>query len=294
MIPKIRKAVLPVAGLGTRFLPATKVVPKEMLPIVDKPLIQYAVAEAINAGIREFILVTRQDKGSIEEHFKRADELEQELNARGKQRLLDSINSLLRDDITWTSVYQTHPLGLGHAVLCARDVVGTESFAVLLPDDLIDDNDRGCLKQMTSVFNQYQCGVIAVEKVPASETDRYGIVSTKPYAHLLGRITGIVEKPKPEVAPSTLAVVGRYILPPVIFDLLEQVKSGVGGEIQLTDAIAMLINREQVLAYEFEGKRYDCGSKLGYLQANVEYGLKHPEIKSGFSEYLSSIRLTEK
>ena len=290
MTQKIRKAVLPVAGLGTRFLPATKAIPKEMLPIVDKPLIQYAVEEAINAGIKEFILVTRRDKGSIEAHFKRADELEQELDAKGKLNLLDSINSLLCDDISWTSVFQPKPLGLGHAVLCARDVVGDEPFAVLLPDDLIDNDDRGCLKQMISVFDRYQCGVIAVENVPASETDRYGIVNTKLFDASIRKITGIVEKPKPEAALSTLAVVGRYILPPAIFTMLEKIGKGAGGEIQLTDAIAMLLEQEQVLAFEFEGKRYDCGSKLGYLQANVEYGLKHPELKSDFSKYLTSIR----
>ena len=290
MTQKIRKAVLPVAGLGTRFLPATKAIPKEMLPIVDKPLIQYAVEEAVDAGIKEFILVTRRDKGSIEDHFKRADELEQELEAKGKLNLLDSINSLLRDDISWTSVFQTKPLGLGHAILCARDVVGHEPFAVILPDDLIDNNDQGCLKQMTNIFDRYQCGVIAVENVPASETDRYGIVNTKLFDASIHKITGIVEKPKPEAALSTLAVVGRYILPPAIFTMLEKIGKGAGGEIQLTDAIAMLLEQEQVLAFEFEGKRYDCGSKLGYLQANVEYGLKHPELKSDFSKYLTSIR----
>ncbi len=290
MVQVIRKAVLPVAGLGTRFLPATKVIPKEMLPIVDKPLIQYAVEEAINAGITEFILVTRQDKKSIEDHFKRADALEQELNAKGKQDLLDSVNSLLRDDISWKSVLQTIPLGLGHAVLCARDIVGHESFAVLLPDDLIDNDSQGCLKQMTDVYAKYQCSVVAVENVPLNETDRYGIVNTKPFNKSVSKVTGIIEKPKPEAAPSTLAVVGRYILSPVIFEMLDQIGKGAGDEIQLTDAIAMLLLKEQVLAYEFDGKRYDCGTKLGYLQANVEYGLKHPVLHSDFSKYIASLK----
>ena len=196
---------------------------------------------------------------------------------------------MLRDDISWTSVYQTNPLGLGHAVLCAQDEVGPEPFAVLLPDDLIDDGGSGCLTQMVNVFNQYQCGVIAVENVPAKETDKYGIVKTRPLEKSVSKITGIVEKPKPESAPSTLAVVGRYILPPSIFKMLEQIGRGAGGEIQLTDAIAMLLEREEVLAFTFAGKRYDCGTKLGYLQANVEYGLKHPELQKEFSAYLSKL-----
>ncbi|MGH8119312.1 MAG: UTP--glucose-1-phosphate uridylyltransferase GalU [Gammaproteobacteria bacterium] len=287
MTPKIRKAVLPVAGLGTRFLPATKVIPKEMLPIVDKPLIQYAVAEAINAGIREFILVTRHDKASIHNHFKKAGELEQDLQDKGKTDLLQAIGSMQRGDVTWESVYQSKPLGLGHAVLCAREAVGNEPFAVILPDDLIYDGDRGCLKQMVDVFDRYKSGVIAVETVPPDETDKYGIVSVQALEAAVSRITAIVEKPKPAHAPSTLAVVGRYILPSVIFELLSQVAKGAGGEIQLTDAIALLLEREQVLAYAFAGKRYDCGSKLGYLQANVEYGLKDPDVKEEFAEYLS-------
>ena len=287
MTQKIRKAVLPVAGLGTRFLPATKAIPKEMLPIVDKPLIQYAIEEAISAGINEFIFVTRRDKGSIEAHFKEAIDLEQELDARNKPDLLAAINFISPNDFSFLSIIQEEPLGLGHAVLCAKDAVGSEPFAVILPDDLIM-NDVGCLKQMADVYEHHQCGVVAVENVPATETDKYGIVSTKAHDLSTSIMTSIIEKPKPEDAPSTLAVVGRYILPATIFTLLEQTQKGAGGEIQLTDAISMLLEDEQILAYEFEGKRFDCGSKLGYLQANVEYGLKHPELRGSFSEYLSS------
>ena len=281
--------MLPVAGLGTRFLPATKVIPKEMLPIVDKPLIQYAVEEAINAGITEIILVTRNDKPSIAQHFQPAEALELELSVKNKPGLLNSLRSLPEKDITWTFVYQHQPLGLGHAVLCARDAVGEEPFAVILPDDLIYDDNRGCLKQMVDVYDRYQCSVIAVESVPRQDTDKYGIVNVHSLEPSISRISAIVEKPKPAQAPSTLAVVGRYILPAVIFELLPQVRKGAGGEIQLTDAIAMLLEREQVLAYAFSGKRYDCGTKLGYLQANVEYGLKHSELQKEFSAYLSRL-----
>ena len=286
---KIKKAVFPVAGLGTRFLPATKVTAKEMLPIVDKPLIQYAVEEAMHAGITEIILVNREDKQSIAQHFQPVADLELELAAKNKLELLASLQLLTRKDITWTSVFQHQPLGLGHAVLCARDAVGDEPFAVILPDDLIDDGQRGCLKQMIDVYERYQSGVIAVETVPPGETDKYGIVSVEVLDASVSRITGIVEKPKPAEAPSTLAVVGRYILPSAIFGLLQQVRTGAGGEIQLTDAVAMLLEREQVLAYAFAGKRYDCGSKLGYLLANVEYGLKDPDLKQEFAAYLSKL-----
>jgi len=290
MRPKIRKAVLPVAGLGTRFLPATKAIPKEMLPIVDKPLIQYAVEEAINAGIDEIILVTRQDKGAIESHFQRGEALEQELLAKGKANLMQSLDPVMNRDIKWRSVFQPVPLGLGHAVLCARELVGDEPFAVLLPDDLIFHEGRGCLHQMIEVYGEYQCGIVAVENVPRAMTGSYGIVDSGKIGAAVGRINSIVEKPDPASAPSTLAVVGRYILPPVIFELLEKTSRGSGGEIQLTDAIALLLGQAQVLAYEFEGKRYDCGSKFGFLQANVEYALEHPEIKKQFRDYLAGIK----
>jgi UTP--glucose-1-phosphate uridylyltransferase len=286
---KIHKAILPVAGLGTRFLPATKVIPKEMLPVVDKPLIQYALEEAVNADIKEFIFITRHNKGSIENYFHKAVELEKELSTSGKQHLLDSINILSLDNFSIKSIIQEKPLGLGHAVLCAKEAIGDEYFAVILPDDLINDGNRGCLRQMINVYEQRHNSIIAVENISPDDTDKYGIVSVDAMDRSTGRILNIVEKPRPEEAPSTLAVVGRYILSPQIFSFLEQTEKGAGGEIQLTDAISMLLNHEQVLAYEFEGKRYDCGSKLGYLQANVEYGLKDPELNKEFSDYLSKL-----
>jgi UTP--glucose-1-phosphate uridylyltransferase len=261
-----------------------------MLPIVDKPLIQYAIEEAMEAGINEFILVTGEDKGSIENHFRSAVDLEQQLVERGKKELLEIVNPVAFDDISIKSVIQQKPLGLGHAVLCTRELVDNQPFAILLPDDLIDNDHPGCMKQMVDIYNQYQSGVIAVENVPYNETDKYGIVSTEQIDSSINKITAIVEKPKPEEAPSTLAVVGRYILPPVIFDYLGKIEEGSGDEIQLTDAIAQLLHDEMVIAYEFRGKRYDCGSKLGYLQANVEYGLKHPEIKSEFLKYLNQLK----
>jgi len=285
----LRKVVLPVAGLGTRFLPATKTIPKEMLPIVDKPLIQYAIEEAVVAGFKEFIFVTRQDKSFIEKHFKKDVDLEQELSASGKQNLVDAINTFTSDEFNFLSVIQEKPLGLGHAILCAKEVVGNETFAVILPDDLIDDGDRGCLKQMRDIYEEFQNNIIAVEQVPVDETDKYGIVSTNDKNGSVKEMTAIVEKPGPEVAPSNLAVVGRYILSPQIFEMLEITEKGAGGEIQLTDAIAMLIEYEQVLAYEFEGKRFDCGSKLGFLQANIEYGLKHSDLNEDFSTFIYSI-----
>lgn len=289
MTSNLRKVVLPVAGLGTRFLPVTKTIPKEMLPIIDKPLIQYAIEEAIVAGFKEFIFVTCQDKSSIEKHFKKDVDLEQELSASGKQNLVDAINTFTSDEFNFLSVIQEKPLGLGHAILCAKDVVGNEPFAVILPDDLIDDGDRGCLKQMRDIYEEFQNNIIAVEQVAGDETDKYGIVSTNDKNGSVKEITAIVEKPEPKVSPSTLAVVGRYILSPQIFEMLEITEKGSGGEIQLTDAIAMLIEYEQVLAYEFEGKRFDCGSKLGFLQANIEYGLKHSDLNEDFSKYIYSI-----
>jgi len=286
----VRKAVFPVAGLGTRFLPATKSIPKEMLPIVDKPIIQYAVEEAVKAGINEIIFVTHPDKGSIESHFCKAENLEQELTSKNKLYLLDSINCLLEAGISWHSVIQQKPLGLGHAVLCAKNLVGDEPFVVILPDDLIDDNDRGCMQQMIGVYEQYQSGVIAVENIPANETGSYGIVEAMAIAPNISQITSIVEKPHPDIAPSTLAVVGRYILPPVIFGLLTEIGKGAGGEIQLTDAIARLLATEQVLAYEFEGKRYDCGTKSGYLKANVAYGIKDPDTGNDLLEFITTLK----
>ena len=285
----IRKAVFPVAGMGTRFLPATKASPKEMLPIVDKPLIQYAVEEAVNAGIDVMIFVTGRSKGSITDHFDKAYELETELAARGKTETLKIVQEIVPPHVTCVYIRQAEALGLGHAVNCAKAVVGDEPFAVILADDMIDDNQSGCLSQMVRVFDEWQCSILGVEQVDPSETGSYGIVKAHSVETNLGKVDQIVEKPKPAEAPSNLAVVGRYILTPTIFDKLAYVPRGAGGEIQLTDAIAMLLNDEPVLAHEFHGRRYDCGSKLGYLIASVEQGLKHPEVSDQFREYLKAL-----
>lgn len=282
---KVTKAVFPVAGLGTRFLPVTKASPKEMLPIVDKPLIQYAAEEAIAAGIDELIFVTGRNKRSIEDHFDKAYELETELAAKGKNGMLDIVQNILPSRASCVYIRQAEPLGLGHAVLCARQVVGDDPFAVILADDLISA-EPGALQQMVELYEQHQCSVIGVQTVAREETGSYGIVSGTRQGEALHRIDAIVEKPKPEQAPSTLAVVGRYILTPRIFELLADIGAGSGGEIQLTDGIAGLLAHEQILAYEFAGKRYDCGSKLGYLQATVEYALAHDELKDKFLAYL--------
>lgn len=286
MTRPIRKAVFPVAGLGTRFLPATKANPKEMLPIVDKPLIQYAVEEAVAAGVTELIFITGRNKRSIEDHFDKAYELEAELQKHNKMRMLEEIRSILPAGVACIYIRQAEPLGLGHAVLCAKSVVGNEPFAVLLADDLIDGAGGGCLSQMVGLYSRYNCGVLAVETIPKEDTGKYGIVVSQSIEPKVGRIHSVVEKPKPEVAPSTLAVVGRYILPPEIMKLLEETSLGTGSEIQLTDAIARLLEKKTVLSLEFEGKRFDCGSKLGYLQATVEYALKHQELREGFEQYL--------
>ena len=286
MTQKITKAVFPVAGLGTRFLPATKASPKEMLPIVDKPLIQYAVEEAVAAGIDTMVFVTGRNKMAIPDHFDKSYELECELEAKGKQKTLDLIQNIIPEHVSCVFIRQSEALGLGHAVLCARPVVGNEPFAVILADDLIEDAERGCISQMVSVFNQKHCSVLGVERVNPSETDKYGVVKTSESSGSSAKIEIIVEKPKPEDAPSNLAVVGRYILTPAIFDKLEQTGKGAGGEIQLTDAISDLLSDETVLAYEFEGNRYDCGSKLGFLIATVEHGLLHKDLGDDFLNYL--------
>ncbi len=285
----ITKAVFPVAGMGTRFLPATKANPKEMLPIVDKPLIQYAAEEAISAGIKELIFVTSSNKRAIEDHFDKNYELEAELIKRDKQQLLDIVHGILPKGVSCVYVRQPEARGLGHAVLCAKPVVGEEPFAVILADDLIDDNNTGCLAQMVQQFEQQGCSLLGVEEIAPDQTDKYGIVDVTPWCDRLARVDAIVEKPKPDVAPSTLAVVGRYILSPQIFNLLENQPAGAGGEIQLTDAIARLLQESLVLAYRFQGKRYDCGSKLGYLEATVQYALKHPELGQDFKNYLQSL-----
>ena len=286
---KITKAVFPVAGLGTRFLPATKASPKEMLPVVDKPLIQYAVEEAVEAGITQMVFITGRFKRTIEDHFDKAYELEAELEARGKNKLLEQARDILPKNVSCIYVRQAEALGLGHAILCAKPVVGNEPFAVILADDLIDAKP-GVMKQMVDVYAQERCSLLAVQNVPREETSSYGIVRTETGERGMHRITGMVEKPKPDAAPSTLAVVGRYILGAEIFDHLERVKPGAGGEIQLTDGIASLLNKQRALAYEFQGVRYDCGSKLGYLQANVLYAMRHPEIGAGFREFLRTVQ----
>ncbi|MDR1164035.1 MAG: UTP--glucose-1-phosphate uridylyltransferase GalU [Candidatus Accumulibacter sp.] len=286
---KIRKAVFPVAGLGTRFLPATKASPKEMMPIVDKPLIQYAVEEAVQAGIRDMIFVTGRTKRAIEDHFDKAYELESELVARNKTEMLEVVRNLLPKSINCIYIRQSDALGLGHAVLCAKSVIGDEAFAVLLADDLLD-SEVPVMKQMTDVFEKYRLTVLGTQKVPRAETASYGIVKSAPIIGRIDRIESIVEKPLPDDAPSTLAVVGRYILTPRIFKHLENASPGAGGEIQLTDGIASLLAEESALAYHYRGRRFDCGSKLGYLQATVEFGLRHPEIGRDFSNYLAGLK----
>lgn len=285
----INKAVFPVAGLGTRFLPATKASPKEMLPIVDKPLIQYAAEEAEAAGIDQLVFITGRNKRSIEDHFDKAYELEIELQEAGKTKLLEIVQNILPAEVSCVYLRQAEALGLGHAVLCAKPVVGNEPFAVILADDLIRGEGTGVVEQMTRVYDKHQCSVLAVQEVPREETNKYGIVQTVPGPGGALLVSAIVEKPKPEHAPSTLAVVGRYVLTPRIFAKLEQTRAGAGGEIQLTDGIAALLADEPVVAYPFHGKRYDCGSKLGYLEATVEYALAHPELGQDFASYLNRL-----
>ena len=283
----VRKAVFPIAGLGTRFLPATKASAKEMLPVVDKPLIQYAVEEAYAAGIRQMIFVTGRTKRSVEDHFDTAYELETELEMAGKTALLEVARSIAPDDMLCTYVRQPRALGLGHAVLCAKELVAGEPFAVLLADDLMVGRTP-IMKQMVEQFAHWRCSILAVQDVPREHTRRYGIVSGSPVEDGVVDVTGIVEKPAPDVAPSTLAVAGRYILTPGIFHELENIPRGVGGEIQLTDGIAQLLRREKVFAYRYEGTRYDCGSKLGFLQATVDLGVQHAEVGSEFADWLKS------
>lgn len=281
----LRKAVFPVAGLGTRFLPATKASPKEMLSIVDKPLIQYAAEEAVAAGIDTLIFVIGRTKRAIADHFDKAYELEAELAARGKEKALE-LARVLPSHVNCVYLRQAEALGLGHAVSLAGPVVGDEPFAVILADDLIDGGDEPCIAQMRRVYEREGVSVLAVEEVDPDKTDQYGIVKVSETEGRASRVEKIVEKPKPDVAPSNLGVVGRYILTPRIFSMLRQTTPGAGGEIQLTDAISLLLQKEAVLAYRFAGKRYDCGSKLGFLEANVEYALKHPELGGKFADYL--------
>lgn len=281
----INKAVFPIAGLGTRFLPATKANAKEMLAVVDKPLIQYAVEEAYSAGIRQMIFVTGRTKRSVEDHFDTAYELETELELAGKAKLLEVARSIAPDDMLCAYVRQPRALGLGHAVLCARELVGQEAFAVLLADDLMTGTPA-IIGQMVEQYNERSGSILAAQDVPREHTNRYGVVSGEEVKPGLVDVTGIVEKPTPEVAPSTLAVAGRYILTPGIFDELASLERGIGGEIQLTDGIARLLRREKVYAYRYAGTRYDCGSKLGFLQATVDLAEQHGEVGEAFSEWL--------
>jgi UTP--glucose-1-phosphate uridylyltransferase len=287
-VKKVTKAVFPVAGIGSRFLPVTKASPKEMMPIVDKPLIQYAVEEAIAAGINDMVFITGRNKRAIEDHFDKAYELESELAARGKTDLLELVQSIIPKSVNCIYIRQPEALGLGHAVLCAQPVVQDETFAVILADDLIDA-EPPALRQMTDAFERHQSSIVAVQQVPREQTNQYGIVRTESVATNVERVLGIVEKPKPESAPSTLGVVGRYILSPRIFHHLGEARPGAGSEIQLTDAISALLTEDRVLAYRFEGARYDCGSKLGYLQATVAYGRKHAEVGAAFEEFLQTL-----
>lgn len=285
---RIRKAVFPVAGHGTRFLPATKTVPKEMLPIVDRPLIQYAVDEAIEAGCDTLIFVTNRYKHAVADYFDKAYELEHKLEKAGKQEQLDLIRNVLPEGVRAVFVTQTEALGLGHAVLCAKPIVGDEPFAVLLPDDLIWNRGPGALKQMADLAESSGASVIATQDVPRDQTGSYGIVATDSFSGRSGRITGMVEKPDPEIAPSTLAVVGRYILSGSIFDLLEKTTPGAGGEIQLTDAISTLLAKDQVLAYRFQGTRFDCGTHLGLIEATIRYALDHEKLSDAAAQLMQN------
>ncbi|MGO4812132.1 UTP--glucose-1-phosphate uridylyltransferase GalU [Cupriavidus sp. 2MCAB6] len=285
METRVTKAVFPVAGLGTRFLPATKASPKEMLPVVDKPLIQYAVEEAMAAGITEMIFVTGRSKRAIEDHFDKAYELEAELEAKNKQALLTLVRSIKPSHVEFFYVRQPEALGLGHAVLCAEKLVGDAPFAVMLADDLLD-GEPPVMKQMVDLYGHYNCSVLGVEEIAPEQSRSYGVVAGREWDEGVIKVSDIVEKPAPENAPSNLGVVGRYILTPRIFDHIRNLKPGAGGEFQLTDAIQSLLSQEQVLAYRYNGVRYDCGSKLGYLKATVEFALKHPEVMDEFGAYL--------
>jgi len=290
MMGSVRKAVFPVAGMGTRFLPATKANPKEMLPIVDKPLIQYATEESTAAGITDLVFVTGRTKRSIEDHFDKAYELESELERNGKLKLLQIAQQTLPQGVSCTYIRQPEALGLGHAVSCAAPMLDDEYFAVLLADDLIDGGATGCLQQMVQVHERLGCSVIAVENIARDKTASYGIVEVDEFEGRVGKIKSIVEKPAPEDAPSTLGVVGRYILPGRIIETLMRTGQGADGEIQLTDAISTLLADEPIVAFEFEGTRYDCGSKLGYLKATIAYALQHAELKADFADYLRELQ----
>jgi UTP--glucose-1-phosphate uridylyltransferase len=289
MTREITKAVFPAAGLGTRFLPATKASPKEMLPLVDKPLIQYVVEEAVSSGIEEVVLVTGRGKRSIEDHFDLAFELEEELKAKGKHKMLSEIQRIA-EMVTFCYIRQKKALGLGHAVLTAKRVVGNEPFAVLLGDDIIDA-EVPALRQMMNVFRRYPATILAIQKVPRSQTRHYGVINGRKIENGVYLVKDLVEKPAPEDAPSNLAIIGRYILTPEIFAALEQTRPGKGGEIQLTDGLKMLMSKQPIYAFEFQGKRHDAGDKLGFLKATVEFGLKNPEFGEAFRNYLQKLKL---
>jgi len=290
----IRKAVFPVAGLGTRFLPATKASPKEMLPIVDKPLIQYAAEEAVSAGIEQLIFVTSASKRAIEDHFDKNQELENSLQSLGKEKLLATIQDIVPKGVSCIYIRQPEALGLGHAVLCAKPAVGNEPFAVVLADDLIDGEKFSCLAQMVNLYEKQKSSILAVEEIEPAETKKYGVVSPEYLYTGVSKVKAVVEKPAPDKAPSNLAIVGRYLLSPAIFTYLEKTQRGAGNEIQLTDAIGELLKNEPVLAYQFRGTRYDCGSKLGYLTATVDYALKHRGIGNSFKKHLNSLCQNQK
>lgn len=285
MNKKVTKAVFPVAGLGTRFLPATKASPKEMLTVVDKPLIQYAVEEAMAAGITEMIFVTGRSKRAIEDHFDKAYELEAELEAKNKTDLLELVRNIKPSHVDCVYVRQPEALGLGHAVLCAEKLVGDEPFAIILADDLLDGTTP-IMKQMVDQYQHYRCSILGVEKIKPEQSRSYGVIEGKEWEKGIYKLSGIVEKPAPEDAPSNMGVVGRYVLSSHIFNYIRNLKPGTGGEYQLTDAIQAMLQDEQVLAYEYQGVRYDCGSKLGYLKATVELALRHPEVRAEFAQFL--------
>ncbi len=286
---KVTKAVFPVAGLGTRFLPATKASPKEMLPIVDKPLIQYAVEEAIAAGITELIFVTGRSKRAIEDHFDKSYEIEAELEARNKRQLLDIVRNIKPANVDCFYVRQATALGLGHAVLCAEKLVGDSPFAVILADDLLYNGTRPVTKQLVEMFDHYHSSVVGVETIERADSAAYGVVDGRLWGDNVIKLAGIVEKPTPADAPSSFGVVGRYVLMPSIFEHIRRLRPGAGGELQLTDALQSLLGEEQVLAYRYAGERFDCGSKLGYLKATVEFALRHPEVKADFERYLQQL-----
>ncbi|WP_415323963.1 UTP--glucose-1-phosphate uridylyltransferase GalU [Clostridium perfringens] len=288
MEKRIKKAIIPAAGLGTRFLPATKAQPKEMLPIVDKPTIQYIIEEAIASGIEEILIITGRSKKCIEDHFDKSVELEMELEKSGKNELLDLVRDI-SDMVDIHYIRQKEPRGLGHAIYCAKTFVGDEPFAILLGDDVVYNEEKPCLKQLIDCYNEYKTSVLGVQTVPESHVSKYGIVDGKYIEGKVYKVKGLVEKPSVEEAPSNVAILGRYIVTPRIFDILENTKPGKGGEIQLTDALLELMGQEAMYAYDFEGRRYDVGDKLGFLEATVEYALRRPELREGFVEYLNNL-----